>query len=200
MSYRQRPGDERTPPPGAEVLTEEQCLVEDGVTNCLDAERVALIFVVTRRWKVINRNLRVVHQPPAAALHREGHAKLVADLCPAAAQARVELNTLQRARPEGHVDSFERIDVAARTNAEVMVADTATEPADPPNDRSRLALEPTMLINPVAAAYAPDARIGHETPLDPLQPFSLRRGVIIGEGNDVGVGRAQTRVEGRNYA
>lgn len=90
MADHKRPNDVHKTAPRREMLAKQQCLVKCRVANRLGRECVALILVMTSSWIMIDGDLRVVYQPPSAALHRQRHAQLIPDLSSHTAEARVE--------------------------------------------------------------------------------------------------------------
>lgn len=179
------------------MFGDDEGLVEDGVLvrRNVEAATVQLVRVVAHADVVTHANGRIVHQTPAGAPHCQTQRQLPVHLRTLAAQSLVEADSPHERQAKGAVRAFQHVHVARRTHAQVVIPDRAAEPLKPAD----VGLGTARVGLLVAAPHATDIALGLEPSDDALEPVRIRLGVVVGECDDVAVGRGERSVHRGNH-
>src|ERR1700686_3535551 len=147
----------------------------------------ARIFVEALRRIVIHFHSRIVYKTPARAPYRRRERHVVVDLRARSAQAGIEANGMaaDRAYAIAHVRALEEVDVARGSHAQMMIADRAAWELPAADIRLGGIERHAMLVHPVTAADPSNIRQVREVAFDTLEPRRTRRGVVVGDRDNV---------------
>src|ERR1700692_3417893 len=149
---------------------------------------------------MIDRNAPIVDHLPARAPHAQAEREVVARLRALAAKACIEAQSADRRASINHVRALQQRDRSRRTHAEMMVAAYLARAADDAHFRTLAIEQRTAFEHPVAATERTEFRIFAEGFVDTRQPVDTRRGVVVGDRDNVAARRIQPAVERRDLA